>query len=152
MAELTIAQKLEAAQTKLNELTATVATLTTERDTARTEKAQAIEAAVAPLNSTIATLTKERDQAKTDLGTAQASLVTKDGEIAELKKNDKTSGQKALQIAAGQNTAPVGEDAQKKTTVAKTYGELVAEHRATTDPKERAEIWRQIEALNGKAK
>lgn len=146
MAEKTIAQQLADAQAQITTLNGTVATLTKERDQALAANQSAVELAVGPLNQQIATLTQERDQAKTDLTATQATIATKDGEIAKLQKDAKTAGQKAAEIAASQSTPAVGESAEKK-EAAETAEELREQLKTERDPVARAGIARKLNAL-----
>jgi hypothetical protein len=132
---MTIPQELEAAKAKIQ-------ALETELATAKADAKTQVEAATKPLNEKIQTLESEKATEKAAKEKAEADLKASNEEISKLKANDKTAGQKAVEIAASQGTKPVEKDSTSQAS-AKTEEELWAEYQGINDPAAKTEFYRK---------
>jgi len=92
-------------------------------------------------SASLAVVTSERDQARTDLTSANGTIATKDGEIANLKAAAVTVERKAQQLLASQGHEPLALTPDANTVDGKANATLAQQLDAITDPAARAKFY-----------
>lgn len=125
-------KRITALEGQVRDLTATNATLTSERDTLTQQLAGVITA------EAHAEVVNARDAALAEAGTLRAR-------VTELETAAQSAGRQAADIVAGLAVPPVAAEPAGGNT-AKTVAELRAEFDAERNPKARAAIWEKLNA------
>jgi chromosome segregation ATPase len=137
--------KIGDAHTEITRLTEALAAAEQARDTALAEVTPLKEKTTA-LENTVATLTTERDSARTELATSQEAITAKDTEITNLKAAATTVELRAAEIAAGvgSKTAiaadPGADSAKTQEQLWSEYHALPIEQRNAFYKKHRAKL------------
>lgn len=143
---MTTIQKLEKAESDLKEAQKRIAEQDQRIQAFETEKTEAVTAATGPLNTRIEEVTGQLNtekeahgKTKEALTKAEGDLTAANGKISDLEKNAKTASQRAVQIAAAQNTPSVEVPKNDKNAdgTPKTAN-ILEEYEAITDPSAKA--------------